>query len=400
MRRSRAGRWRHRPGRSRSRGRAPRLGRCPPGCVARSRAPSERARPAPPCPRGPVVPPRATPAGRALRPGWGTRSASRLSLCQETRSVRDMLPMGWHGRRPHARRMTTAIEEYPTGAADVTASRAADHLWMHFARQGRHPETPVPVVTRGEGAYIWDNRGRKILDGLSGLFVVQVGHGRRDLAEVAAKQAAELAFFPVWGYTTPVQAELAERVAGLAPGDLNRVFFTTGGGEAVESAWKAAKQYFKLIGKPFKHKVISRAIAYHGTPTAPCPSPGCPHMKKDFEPWCPGGFRVPNTNFYRAPELRRRPQGVRPVGRRPDRGGDPVRGTGHGRRGVPRAGAELRRLLPPAARLLRAGPRDLRPARRAARLRRGDLRLRPARRRRSPASSSATSPTSSPAPRV
>ena len=127
--------------------------------------------------------------------------------------------------------MTTAIEEYPTGAADVTASRAADHLWMHFARQGRHPETPVPVVTRGEGAYIWDNRGRKILDGLSGLFVVQVGHGRRDLAEVAAKQAAELAFFPVWGYTTPVQAELAERVAGLAPGDLNRVFFTTGGGE-------------------------------------------------------------------------------------------------------------------------------------------------------------------------
>ena len=77
------------------------------------------------------------------------------------------------------------------------------------------------------------------------------------------------------GYTTPVQAELAERIAALAPGDLNRVFFTTGGGEAVESAWKAAKQYFKLIGKPLKHKVISRAIAYHGTPHGPWPSPGC-----------------------------------------------------------------------------------------------------------------------------
>jgi len=199
--------------------------------------------------------------------------------------------------------MTTAIEEYPTGAAGVTASRAADHLWMHFARQGRHPETPVPVVTRGEGAYIWDNRGRKILDGLSGLFVVQVGHGRRDLAEVAAKQAAELAFFPVWGYTTPVQAELAERVAGLAPGDLNRVFFTTGGGEAVESAWKAAKQYFKLIGKPLKHKVISRAIAYHGTPHGALAITGLPNMKKDFEPVAPGGFRVPNTNIYRHPEF-------------------------------------------------------------------------------------------------
>jgi adenosylmethionine-8-amino-7-oxononanoate aminotransferase len=95
---------------------------------------------------------------------------------------------------------------------------------------------------------------------------VQVGHGRRELAEVAAKQAAERAYFPVWGYTTPVQAELAARLADLAPGELNRVFLTTGGGEAVESAWKVAKQYFKLIGKPGKHKVVSRAVAYHGTP--------------------------------------------------------------------------------------------------------------------------------------
>src|SRR5690349_14848072 len=197
----------------------------------------------------------------------------------------------------------TSIEHPPVGVPDQTAARAADHLWMHFARQGRHPEVPVPVVTRGEGAHLWDNRGRRILDGLSGLFVVQVGHGRRELAEVAAKQIAELAYFPVWGYTTPVQAELAERVADLAPGDLNRVFFTTGGGEAVESAWKAAKQYFKLIGKPLKHKVISRAIAYHGTPHGALAITGLPNMKKDFEPVAPGGFRVPNTNIYRHPEF-------------------------------------------------------------------------------------------------
>src|SRR5918995_3096199 len=199
--------------------------------------------------------------------------------------------------------MTTSIEQPPAGVPDPTTARAADHLWMHFARQGRHPEVPIPVVTRGEGAYIWDNRGRKILDGLSGLFVVQVGHGRRELAEVAAKQAAELAYFPVWGYTTPVQAELAERVADLAPGDLNRVFFTTGGGEAVESAWKAAKQYFKLIGKPQKHKVISRAVAYHGTPHGALAITGIPGMKAMFEPVTPGGFRVPNTNIYRAEEM-------------------------------------------------------------------------------------------------
>ena len=198
--------------------------------------------------------------------------------------------------------MTTSIEAPPAGARTPTSDTAADHLWMHFARQGRHPEVPIPVITRGEGAYVWDDRGRKVLDGLSGLFVVQVGHGRRELAEVGARQAETLAFWPVWGYTTPVQAELAARLADLAPGDLNRVFFTTGGGEAVESAWKAAKQYFKLIGKPLKHKVISRAVAYHGTTHGALAITGLPNMKKDFEPLAPGGFRVPNTNTFRHPE--------------------------------------------------------------------------------------------------
>ena len=95
---------------------------------------------------------------------------------------------------------------------------------------------------------------------------MQVGHGRRELAQVAAKQAGELAFFPLWSYAHPAAIDLAERLASYAPGDLNRVFFTTGGGEAVETAWKLAKQYWKLMGKPTKHKVISRAVAYHGTP--------------------------------------------------------------------------------------------------------------------------------------
>jgi adenosylmethionine-8-amino-7-oxononanoate aminotransferase len=132
--------------------------------------------------------------------------------------------------------------------------------------------------------------------------VVQVGHGRTELAEAAAKQAAELAFFPLWSYAHPGAVDLAERVADLAPGDLNRVFFTTGGGEAVESAWKLAKQYFKLTGKPGKHKVISRAIAYHGTPQGALSITGLPGMKAPFEPLVPSTFRVPNTNFYRAPE--------------------------------------------------------------------------------------------------
>ena len=131
--------------------------------------------------------------------------------------------------------------------------------------------------------------------------MVQVGHGRKELAEAAAKQAEQLAFFPLWSYATPSAIELAERVAGYAPGDLNRVFFTTGGGEAVETAWKLAKNYFKLTGKPGKHKVVSRAIAYHGTPQGALAITGLPAFKEPFEPLTPGGFRVPNTNFYRAP---------------------------------------------------------------------------------------------------
>ena len=132
----------------------------------------------------------------------------------------------------------------------------------------------------------------------------QLGHGRTELAEAAAKQAEQLAFMPLWSYAHPNAIELAERVANYAPGDLNRVFFTSGGGEAVETAWKLAKNYFKLTGKPTKHKVISRAIAYHGTTQGALSITGLPGMKAPFEPLVPSTFRVPNTNFYRAPEHR------------------------------------------------------------------------------------------------
>ncbi|MBA3718793.1 MAG: aspartate aminotransferase family protein [Nocardioidaceae bacterium] len=183
----------------------------------------------------------------------------------------------------------------------VLQRAAHDHLWLHFTRHSSYQSADIPTIVRGDGAYVYDSLGRRYLDGLAGLFVVQVGHGRTELAEAAAKQASELAFFPLWSYAHPTAIELAERLAGYAPGDLNRVFFTTGGGEAVESAWKLAKQYFKLTGKPTKHKVISRAIAYHGTPQGALSITGLPDMKAPFEPLVPSSFRVPNTNIYRAP---------------------------------------------------------------------------------------------------
>ncbi len=178
---------------------------------------------------------------------------------------------------------------------------AKRHLWMHFTRLGSYETQDVPVIVRGEGPWVWDSTGKRYLDGLSGLYVVQAGHGRRELAEAGARQASQLAYFPIWSYAHPTAIELAERLAELAPGDINRIFFTTGGSEAVESAWKLARQYFKAIGQPTRTKAISREISYHGTTMGALSITGYEAIKKPFEPLVPGASTVPNTDFYRAP---------------------------------------------------------------------------------------------------
>jgi adenosylmethionine-8-amino-7-oxononanoate aminotransferase len=188
-----------------------------------------------------------------------------------------------------------------TGSAMQEAAKR--NLWLHFTRMSSYAGAEMPVIVRGSGPYVFDQHGKRYLDGLSGLFVSQIGHGRTEVAEAAARQASELAYFPLWSYAHPRAVELAARLADLAPGDLNRVFFTTSGSEAVESAWKLAKQYFKAIGQPDRYKVISREIAYHGTSMGALAITGLASIKAPFEPLPPGGVRVPNTNFYRAPEF-------------------------------------------------------------------------------------------------
>src|SRR6266699_4955493 len=188
-------------------------------------------------------------------------------------------------------------------ASDSLEARARRNLWLHFPRMSSYQGNDVPVIVRGSGPYVFDSRGKRYLDGLSGLFVSQIGHGRTEVAEAAARQAAELAYFPLWAYAHPRAIELAQRLAERAPGDLDRVFFTTSGSEAVESAWKLAKQYFKVTGQPARYKVISRDIAYHGTSMGALAITGLADIKMPFEPLPPGGVRVPNTNFYRAPEF-------------------------------------------------------------------------------------------------
>jgi len=176
---------------------------------------------------------------------------------------------------------------------------AKRHLWMHFTRMSAYDEVEVPIIVRGDGCYVWDEHGNRYLDALSALFCVNIGHGRADVAQAGADQAKELGFYTNWSYAHPPAIELAARIASLAPGDLNRVFFTSGGSEAVESAYKLARQYHKLTGNPNKTKLIAREIAYHGTSLGALSATGITSLRTPFEPLTPGAHHVPNTNTYR-----------------------------------------------------------------------------------------------------
>jgi adenosylmethionine-8-amino-7-oxononanoate aminotransferase len=184
--------------------------------------------------------------------------------------------------------------------------QAKRHLWMHFTRMGSYagPESEVPVIVRGEGCYVFDEHGKRHLDGLSALYCVNIGHGRAELGDAAAAQAKELAFYTNWSYAHPRSIELAARIAALAPGELNRVFFTSGGSEAVESAWKLAKAFHAAKGEPRRHKLISRNLAYHGTSMGALTATGLTPLRVPFEPLTPGGVHVANTNSYRWEEDR------------------------------------------------------------------------------------------------
>ena len=261
------------------------------------------------------------------------------------------------------------------------AGEAAPLAALH--PHGIYEDKEIPIIVRGEGCYVYDEHGNRYLDGLAALFCVNIGHGRADVAQAGADQAKELGFFTNWSYAHPKAIELAARVADLAPGDLNRVFFTSrrlGGRRLRAQALSPVPQAHR---QPGRYKVIARKVAYHGTTMGALQRPASRPRGAPFEPIFPGSAHVPNTNPYR-PEVDGPGRG--------DPRADPLRGARDGLVRDPRAGAELRRLLRPARRLLAARARDLRRVRDPADLRRGDLRVRPPRRvlRRQ---RSATSPT-------
>ncbi|UKA60510.1 aspartate aminotransferase family protein [Arthrobacter sp. FW306-2-2C-D06B] len=191
-------------------------------------------------------------------------------------------------------------ETLRTESLPTLQAAAHRHLWMHFADMSSYEDREIPTVVKGEGAYVWDDRGRRYIDGLASLYCVNAGHGRREIADAVHNQLKDLEYFPVWNYATPPAVKLAERVAELAPGNLNRVFFTSGGSESVESAWKLARQYHRLRGHEGKTKIIGRTGAYHGTTMGALSITGIPSMQEPFLPLVPGVLHAPKVDNYRA----------------------------------------------------------------------------------------------------
>jgi adenosylmethionine-8-amino-7-oxononanoate aminotransferase len=212
------------------------------------------------------------------------------------------------------------MTESATQATQDLQRGARDHLWMHFTRMGGYGTGEVPIIVRGDGCHLEDSKGNRYLDALAGLFSVNLGYGfGEEIGQAALEQMRELPFYTNWSYAHPRAIELATEIASLAPGDLNRVFFCSGGSEAVESAWKLARQYYLARGgkrvptdetrhdervgspQPRKYKAIARQIAYHGTTMGALSINGIPALKETFEPLVPEVRHVRNTNRYHRP---------------------------------------------------------------------------------------------------
>jgi adenosylmethionine-8-amino-7-oxononanoate aminotransferase len=174
---------------------------------------------------------------------------------------------------------------------------------LHFARNGSFGPggAELLVVERGEGAYVFDTHGNRYVDGLSSLFCAQIGYSYgEEMGAVAAGQLQQLAFSTIWGTAHPPALELADRLAELAPDGVDRVFFTSGGSDAVEAAWKLARQYHVANGEPQRLKAIARHIAYHGVTLGALSFTGVPAYKEPFGPPAIQTRHVSNTNGFRS----------------------------------------------------------------------------------------------------
>jgi beta-alanine--pyruvate transaminase len=165
--------------------------------------------------------------------------------------------------------------------------------WLPFTPNRSFKERPRLLV-RGEGMYYWDKDGRKILDGISGLWCVNAGHARKPIVAAIQAQAAELDYAPSFHFAHPKVLALAARLAALAPKGLENVFFCNSGSEAVDTAMKIARGYFNHKGESGRFRFVSRARSYHGVNFGGMSLGGLPNNQKGFGPLLPGtDYRLP-----------------------------------------------------------------------------------------------------------
>jgi len=190
------------------------------------------------------------------------------------------------------------------GAATMSAEdytkKALEHVWIHSANWAELAENRgMKVFDHGKGALLYDVNGKEYIDGIAGLWVVNAGHGRAEIGQAMSEQAAKLAYVSAASYTTVPTVALADTIADLLPGDLNRMFFCSGGSEAVESAIKIAKQVQAMRGFPKRYKIIARRGSYHGM-TYGAMSLTSMRNETYFGPFMPGVYHVPSPNNYRS----------------------------------------------------------------------------------------------------
>ena len=191
----------------------------------------------------------------------------------------------------------------PAAPAESELSRIAKrHLIMNFTPASKYREAELPVFVRGEHISLYTDDGRRWVDGLAGLFCVQLGytHGA-EVGDAVREQLAALPYQTTWSAVHPAAALLAEKIAGLAPGDLERVFFVSGGSEANEAAIKLARQYHITRGESARMKFIARRVAYHGTSFGAMSLNGMTDVRKMYEPLMNGVRHTHNTKRYRRP---------------------------------------------------------------------------------------------------
>ena len=202
------------------------------------------------------------------------------------------------------REMLRQRERSPQPASGSLAKASAggsEHLWLHFTELAEPAQT-FPLFVRGQGVHVFDDAGRRYIDALASLYAVNVGHGRAEIADAMAKQARTLAYFPIWGHLTEPAVTLADRITELAPAGMSRVFFTSGGSESVDAAWKLARQYHRLRGRPRKTKILARRGAYHGTSLGALSVTGITSLREAFEPLVPGALHGPTVDSFHAEE--------------------------------------------------------------------------------------------------